>query len=59
MRLEKKRRTYLILGIDSREGTLKLSNLLSTAPSQQIIITILYKRRIIISSSKLACVVSQ
>jgi hypothetical protein len=59
MKREKKRRTYLILGIDSREGTLKLSNLLTTSSSQQIIIIILYKRRIIISSSELICVISQ
>jgi hypothetical protein len=58
MRWEKKMRIYFISRIDSREGTLKLSNLLTTS-SQQIIIIILYKRRVIISSSELVCVISQ
>ena len=54
---------YLILCINRRERALKLSNLLVTAAasttSQQIIISILNIRRVIIARSELVCIVTQ
>ena len=54
---------YLILCINRRERALELSDLLITAASsttsQQIIISILNIRRVIIARSELVCIVAQ
>ena len=50
--------TYLIPCIDSWKRALELRDLLTTASAQQIIISILDKRRVIMPRRKLVCIIA-